>query len=122
MSDNTTTAATDRTGVPADASNKRRRRLVALGLLAILGAVVYGSYRFLVGWCPTEKTDPVILIPPSPVTLYRRLSGPSTSGVEGYAPSVQSNECSVSSFTFADWAEAGVARGKVMAAANKYAT
>jgi membrane fusion protein, multidrug efflux system len=47
MSDNPPTEATGRAGAPADMTSKRRRRLIALGLVATLCAVVYGSYWFL---------------------------------------------------------------------------
>jgi membrane fusion protein (multidrug efflux system) len=47
MSDNPTAAATGPTVAPAEATSTRRRGLTALGLVAILGAMLYGSYWFL---------------------------------------------------------------------------
>jgi len=47
MSDNPTPSATGRTVAPDYSIGKRRRGLMALGLVAILGGVAYGSYWFL---------------------------------------------------------------------------
>ena len=47
MSDNPTPAATGPSVAPAQTPSKRRRGLMALGLVATLGAVLYGSYWFL---------------------------------------------------------------------------
>ena len=47
MSDNPNTSAPGRASPAADVTSKRRRRLMALGLVAALGAVAYGSYWFL---------------------------------------------------------------------------
>ena len=46
MNDNAAAAASGQPGPTAPAASKRRRNLAALGLLAILGAVGYGSYWF----------------------------------------------------------------------------
>jgi membrane fusion protein (multidrug efflux system) len=47
MSDNPTAAATGATVAPAQPSGKRRRGLMVLGVVAILGGVLYGGYWFL---------------------------------------------------------------------------
>jgi membrane fusion protein (multidrug efflux system) len=47
MSDNPSPEAIGQGVVPAHTMSKRRRGLMALGIVAILGAVVYGSYWFL---------------------------------------------------------------------------
>jgi membrane fusion protein, multidrug efflux system len=48
MSDNPTPAAAAPSVAPAKATGKRRRGLMAIGLVAMLGVVVYGAYWFLV--------------------------------------------------------------------------
>ena len=47
MNDDPTAAATAQAAAPTAATSKRRRGLMALGGVAILGGVVYGSYWFL---------------------------------------------------------------------------
>jgi membrane fusion protein (multidrug efflux system) len=47
MSDDSTPASTIEHAAPTNATNKRRHRLIALGLAASFGAAVYGSYWFL---------------------------------------------------------------------------
>src|ERR1700722_15898199 len=47
MNDVPTAAATAQAAAPTAATSKRRRGLMALGGVAILGGVVYGSYWFL---------------------------------------------------------------------------
>ena len=47
MNDNPTPAATAQAAAPTSTTSKRRRGLMALGGVAILGGVVYGSYWFL---------------------------------------------------------------------------
>ena len=47
MSDKPTPEATEPTVAPARATSKRRRGLMALGLVAMLGGVLSGGYWFL---------------------------------------------------------------------------
>lgn len=47
MSDDSTPASTNENVAPAHATNKRRVKLIALGLAASFGAAVYGGYWFL---------------------------------------------------------------------------
>jgi membrane fusion protein (multidrug efflux system) len=47
MSDDSSPASTIENAAPANATNKRRHRLIALGLAASFGAAVYGGYWFL---------------------------------------------------------------------------
>ena len=47
MNDDPTAAAAAQAATPTATTNKRRRGLMALGAVAILGGVVYGSYWFL---------------------------------------------------------------------------
>jgi membrane fusion protein (multidrug efflux system) len=47
MSDDSSPASTIENAAPAHATNKRRHRLIALGLAASFGAAVYGGYWFL---------------------------------------------------------------------------
>lgn len=48
MSDNPSPTANKQTDAPAQANSTRRRGLLALGLVAMLGAVLYGGYWFLI--------------------------------------------------------------------------
>jgi membrane fusion protein (multidrug efflux system) len=57
MNDDPTSPATSRPAAPADKARKARRRLWALGLLAALGAVVYGSYWLLFARHYTSTDD-----------------------------------------------------------------
>jgi membrane fusion protein (multidrug efflux system) len=56
MSDNSNPASTDENASPAQATNKRRVRLIALGLAATLGAAAYGTYWFMFAR-HTQSTD-----------------------------------------------------------------
>jgi membrane fusion protein (multidrug efflux system) len=48
MSDNSTSVAISQAVAPPHTTSKRRRGLMAVGLVAILGVVAYGSYWFLI--------------------------------------------------------------------------
>jgi|HubBroStandDraft_1064217.scaffolds.fasta_scaffold34651_2 membrane fusion protein (multidrug efflux system) len=48
MSDESTPASTGQVGAPTPSTGKRRRGLLILGVVAILGAIGYGSYWFMV--------------------------------------------------------------------------
>jgi len=49
MNNHPTPPATGRAAAPAHISSRRRRSLIALGLVALFGAAVYGSYWWLFG-------------------------------------------------------------------------